>query len=77
MILNKGEEDKTLMVVLEGSVNKIVDGVLVETYEKDSVIGEKMIAEPFNNIYVRNYDIISNTDSKILTCSKISYNTVL
>ena len=33
MILNKGEEDKTLMVVLEGSVNKIVDGVLVETYE--------------------------------------------
>ena len=72
-ILNQDEEDNVHLIILEGIVSKVKDGKIVTQFDKNSVIGDDVLRQPFTMRKYRNYSIVANTDVKVLICTKSSF----
>ena len=63
------------MIVLEGSVNKIRDGRVLSTVNKNQTIGEDVTDELTGKRKVRNYYVKAHTPVKIMLLSRNAYST--
>lgn len=76
-ILQENVPDDLQLIVLEGSVAKFKGNQMVMRYEKNKVIADEVIGQSVSTLKYRNYKAVANTDCKVISCSKQSFNMVM